>query len=224
MPTRHRRRPPISHRARRACAMFGLQPEVVGRTIVAGCRAAAAEVDRDLRPGQIALVTGPSGSGKSTILRLLAAHLRESNQRVIVPPSPASLPDAALVDQFDQPLDTTLRLLARAGLADATVFALHPAELSDGQRWRLALAHAVAAGERDHDSTIILDEFASTLDRLTARCISRTLARWVHASGRARAVCATAHDDLLDSLAPSLLVHQPLSASAEFHRAPEAAS
>jgi hypothetical protein len=229
MPTRHRRIKPVSRRVRRACAMFGLRPEVAGRVLVRGCEAAAAELDRSLAPGQLALVTGPSGSGKSTILRRLAEGLRAEGRRVIVP-APASLVDEALVDQFDAPLNTTLRLLARAGLADATVFALSPSQLSDGQRWRLTLALAMAEAERvaHHrggqaaTTTLILDEFASTLDRLSARCIARALARWTRARARVRTVCASAHDDLLEPLAPAVLVRQPLNAAAEFHLSPEA--
>lgn len=222
MPTRHLRGKPVSRRVRRACAMFGLRPEVVGRTLVRGCEEAASELDRCLAPGHIALVTGPSGSGKSTILRLIGARLLAANRRVIVP-APESLADAPIVDQFDAPLNTTLRLLARAGLADATIFALTPSQLSDGQRWRLTLALAMAAAERPDaglGATLILDEFASTLDRLSARCIALALGRWGRARPAVRIVCATAHDDLTEALAPSVLVRQPLNAAAEFHLAP----
>lgn len=222
MSTRHRRVKPASRRARRACAMFGLKPEVVERSLVRSCRSAASELDRLLEPGGIALVTGPSGSGKSTILRLLRERLTGAGRSVIVP-DPSAIPDAALVDQFDRPLGATLKLLARAGLADASVFASHSSQLSDGQRWRLALAHAMAEAERPEaalGATLILDEFASTLDRLSARCLSRAMTRWVRASGRIRAVCATAHDDLLPWLCPSVLVHQPLNAAAQLELDP----
>jgi ABC-type ATPase with predicted acetyltransferase domain len=221
MPTRHRRIRPISRRARRACAMFGLRPEVVGRILVRGCEAAAAEIDRALPPGGVALITGPSGSGKSTILRLLAERLAAADSPVIRPPD--NLPEVAVVDQFRRPLESTLRLLARAGLADAMAFALLPSQLSDGQRWRLRLALAMAEAEAKSrasrtPATLIVDEFASTLDRLSARCIARVLGRWVGSSRRLRAICATAHDDLAAPLLPALLVHQPLSAPPEIRR------
>ncbi len=224
MPTRHRRIKPISRRARRACAMFGLQPAVVERTLVQGCDSAATELDRSLAPGGVALLTGPSGSGKSTILRLLATRLKAGSRRIILP-APDPLPERSLVDQFARPLPATLRLLARAGLADAAIFALRPSQLSDGQRWRLRLALAMAEAERPDaalGSTLILDEFASTLDRLSARCLARALSRWVRASGLVRAVCATAHDDLFEPLAPTVLVRQPLNAPAEVRLTPEA--
>jgi ABC-type ATPase with predicted acetyltransferase domain len=147
----------------------------------------------------------------------------EAAGRRVIEPDLARLPELALVDLFDRPLGATLRLLARAGLADASLFALHPAQLSDGQRWRLAFALASDRAERPDaglGATLILDEFASTLDRLSARCLAQALHRWVRASGRIRVVCATAHDDLLAWLAPTLLVRQPLNAGAQFDRAP----
>lgn len=216
MPTRHFRNRPASRRVRRACAMFGTTPEVVSRTPVEGCGSAAAELDRVLKPGQSALVSGPSGSGKSTILRLLGEDLARRGRMVVRPPV-VFAPGRAVVDQFRRPLPMTLRLLARAGLAEAAVFALMPEQLSEGQRWRLSLALAMATAEEAEPAaqpTLIVDEFASSLDRLSARCLSRALGKWVGAS-RVRAVCATAHDDLLIHLRPAVLVRQPLSAPAE---------
>jgi ABC-type ATPase with predicted acetyltransferase domain len=136
----------------------------------------------------------------------------------VIVPDRSLLPDRALVDLFGRPLAATLRLLARAGLADAHLFSLRPAQLSDGQRWRLALALSMAEADRPDaglGATLILDEFASTLDRLSARCLCSALSRWIRASGRVRVVCATAHDDLLPWLEPTLLVRQPLNAEAQ---------
>ena len=122
-------------------------------------------------------MTGPTGSGKSTILRLLGEQLAARGDRAIVP-TPCPPPERALVDQFRAPLNRTLRLLARVGLADAMLLGLRPAQLSEGQRWRLTLALAMedAAG-RGPGATLILVEFASTLDRLSARCLARVLGR-----------------------------------------------
>lgn len=52
--------------------------------------------------------------------------------------------------------------------------------------------------------TIIIDEFASTLDRPTAAGLCRTLRRWASESG-VRVVCITAHDDVLEWLGPRVL-------------------
>ena len=66
-----------------------------------------------------------------------------------------------------------------------------------------------AAILRDHPAgpvTIIADEFASRLDRLTAVCLARTLRTWLdreHARGRRlRVALATTRDDLASALRP----------------------
>ena len=55
------------------------------------------------------------------------------------------LPDTPLVDCFEgTELDRTLALLSQVGLAEAWSYLRTPAELSEGQRWRLKLALAIA--------------------------------------------------------------------------------
>jgi ABC-type ATPase with predicted acetyltransferase domain len=174
-----------------------------------------------LHPGQVVFVTGPSGSGKSTILRLIREHADAHPDTLRAAdlddqPAPADRP---LVDLLpDRPLDQVLRLLSVAGLNDAWVLLRRPAQLSDGQRFRLRLALAldqVGSTRADPDAplTVLLaDEFAATLDRTTAAVIARNLARWVRPRPLAVAL-ATTHDDLLEPLAPDTLLHKPLGES-----------
>ena len=55
--------------------------------------------------------------------------------------------------------------------------------------------------------------FGSTLDPLSARCLSRVLGRSARAGFRI--VCATAHDDLAPWLIPAVIVRQPLHSEAQ---------
>ncbi|HEY7087644.1 MAG TPA: AAA family ATPase [Tepidisphaeraceae bacterium] len=156
------------------------------------------------RAGEIVLITGPSGAGKSSLLRLLRA--RECNRHCIdlagIRP-----PNRPLVNCFEKTrLEHVLSLLNRVGLSDAWTYLRTPAELSEGQRWRLRLAMAIhrATGP----SILMCDEFAALLDRVTAAVVARALRRTIdHSSGQLGAVLVTSHDDLLEALAPDVHVY-----------------
>lgn len=155
---------------------------------------------------QVAFITGPSGSGKS---RLLRAVERAAHRPIRV--DPAALPHVAAIDiaAFANPADP-LALLARVGLAEAPLLGRTPRELSDGQRWRLALAVALARAGED-GASLIADEFTSLLDRVTARAVARALRRVLARNPAARFIGAGSHDDILPLLAPGLLVRLDLA-------------
>lgn len=162
---------------------------------------------------RLIFVTGASGSGKSTVLRLIQDRLAEDEQTHVI--NFNALPvieERPLVDTFPKrSLSQVLRLLSLAGLNDAFVMLRKPSQLSDGQRYRLRLAQAMAMSEAmpspDRLTVILADEFCSTLDRGTAKAIARNVRRWVTRSGTCF-VAATTHDDLLESLSPDTLLEK----------------
>jgi ABC-type ATPase with predicted acetyltransferase domain len=157
-----------------------------------------------LRAGTVTLITGPSGAGKSTLLRCVEEGLRGRIE--VVRLEEIALPvDRAVVDCFELPLEETLGCLARAGLSEAHVLLRAPAELSEGQRFRYRLAQFFAS-EAD---VLIADEFAATLDRITARILSWQLAKFIHA-GSTCAIVATTHDDLAGDLASDVTIYKGL--------------
>jgi hypothetical protein len=174
-------------------------------------------VQLTLRPGQVVFVHGPSGSGKSTLLRLIrAAAARESHLHVI-DEHETEAPATPLLEQVGATLEDATKLLALAGLGDAFVMLRSPAELSDGQRYRWRLARALEAARRIDAGVlpvVLADEFAATLDRETAATIAGNVRRF---ATRARVcfIAATTHDDLLEALAPDVLVYKPLGAAIE---------
>lgn len=196
---------PASARLLRALAPFGLvvgpaagvprpDPVLVARVLA-------------MPPGSVILCTGPSGCGKSSLLREIARGARAAGERVW---DAAALvgraaPDRPIVDLFTLPLARTLGVLASAGLGEARLWARASGELSEGQRARLGVALAAArVGPRGtRPALLVLDEFCSTLDRVTARGVARTLRRWAGGS-LCRVVCATAHEDITADLAPDL--------------------
>ncbi|MFW5682253.1 MAG: AAA family ATPase [Phycisphaeraceae bacterium] len=193
----------------RVAAMFGLGVDATREiTVLPRCTFT-------LRGARLVFVTGPSGSGKSTLLRCLADTLetRGDASTCDFHALPA-LPDRPLVDTLPvDALEDRLRLLSIAGLGDAPVMLRRPSELSDGQRYRLRLAHAMALTEADPRPelrVLLADEFGATLDRRTAANVAAQLRKWVRRQPGVCFVCATTHDDLLEPLEPDVLIEVPL--------------
>jgi ABC-type ATPase with predicted acetyltransferase domain len=203
----------------RACAAFGVGIRQVHRhrrtpAGVSGSRLARRALDA-LPEGGVALVTGPSGSGKSTLLGRLAAEAARRRLEVVRVPG-AEPGRGAIIDLIPGPLGEAIATLARAGLADATLLGRTPDELSEGERFRLSLAlglHRARSARPARAPILVVDEFAATLDRATARSLARGVHRWA-ARERARVVCATAHDDLADALTPHLSIVLALGGAA----------
>lgn len=164
-------------------------------------------LDASLRPAQIALITGPSGAGKSTLAAALAQRCRTTGRAVWLdaPPIDPALP---VIDLLRAPLARRLRLLAAVGLGDAHLCIRPARALSTGERARLHLALAIdRTTGAPHPATLILDEFASSLDRPGALLLCRLLRRWLERTPRPpRIICVTAHDDLTAALRPELTV------------------
>ncbi len=197
-----------SQRGRVLARWFGLKRAGPGAT--RGDCLATEQIDSLIpAPGQIVLIGGASGSGKSSLLR--AVHARVAPARWI-DLNRCDLPDRPLVDCFGLlGLERTVGLLNRVGLSEAWTYLRTPAELSDGQRWRLRLAAALQQAESAGDAILVCDEFAAPLDRVTAAVVAHALRRSVDGSlgpGRRAmaAIVVTSHDDLISSLRPDLHV------------------
>jgi ABC-type hemin transport system ATPase subunit/GNAT superfamily N-acetyltransferase len=217
-----------SERALEVAAMFDIDLESES----AAPRDCSGEpVSRKIRlpQGGVVFLTGPSGAGKTRLLRALADHLRAGESSTcVLELAPPGTPARTVIDCLEGlPLARALRLLARAGLAEAPLMVRSPQFLSDGERFRLALAQLFAqveirlndleerAGARS--AVLLADEFCSCLDRATARTIARNARRWI-AETRHTLVVASAHDDLLESLNPDVLVITSLNGRVEVHR------
>jgi len=189
-----------------------------------GERVLARDLDIPLQPGDLVLLTGGSGSGKSSLLRALVAQLEVQSDKsqvtsdeadaaalvpCLLPPGPSSLlhlqqldlGTQILVDALPLEFEESLQLLATCGLGEAPLMLRTPQELSDGQRYRFALALAIARKPR----WIVADEFAALLDRTTAKVIAHNVRRLADRTGIGF-LLATAQDDIEADLEPDLCV------------------
>lgn len=107
----------------------------------------------------------------------------------------------SIIDAIDLPFEEALQLLALCGLAEAPLLLRTPQELSEGQRYRFALALAVSL--KPH--WIVADEFTAVLDRITAQVIAHNVRRVADRYGIGF-LLATALDDVAEDLKPDLLV------------------
>ena len=154
------------------------------------------EIEVKIGPGQVVYITGGSGAGKSVMLRLLRERMPQATE-LEEQPWPRGKP---VVDCFGGTLDETLYWLTIAGLSDAFAILRRPEELSDGQRYRLRLALALAKKPK----VICIDEFCNRLDRVTAAMVAHNVRKFADRFGTTFVV-ATSHDDLLEDLCPDVV-------------------
>ncbi len=159
-------------------------------------------LDAELKigPQDIVYITGDSGSGKSVLLRAIRADLGDE---AIDLSEVAVDPEKPLIETVGATVEEGLELLSKVGLNDAFLFLRTYNQLSDGQKYRYRIAKLIESGKQ----WWLMDEFAATLDRDTAKIISYNLQKITRQQGKA-VIIATTHSDLQEDLKPSVLVHK----------------
>lgn len=130
----------------------------------------------NLHTSDIILISGPSGSGKSILIKCLIKLLSGNKSKLPNnmnfdaemdgPKAKCSqhkspILNLAPVDQFANcSLETVLKLLAITGLAEPHTFVRPAHSLSEGQKYRLGMAIAIA----DQPDLLFFDEFCEPLD------------------------------------------------------------
>jgi len=181
----------LSPNVRAVAEMFGLGADRSRKNKV------IKRFDITIERGQVLYITGASGAGKSLLLKLLKEKIGgvlDLNEQSL----PKKIP---LVDCFDEDLEEAFNWLGRAGLSEVYTLLRYPEQLSDGQRYRLRLALALARQPK----VICIDEFCAALDRVTAAVVAHNVRRYADHFGTIFMV-ATSHEDLLEDLQPDVII------------------
>jgi len=163
-------------------------------------------VELKIGPQDIVYITGDSGSGKSVLLKTLEKDIQQDiglssiNIAEIKPE-----PNKPLIETVGKSLEEALELLSKVGLNDAFLFLRTYEQLSDGQKYRYKIAKMIESEAQFW----IMDEFAATLDRDTAKIVAYNLQKLARQQGKA-VLAATTHTDLLKDLNPSVHIHKRL--------------
>jgi len=173
-------------------------------------------VELKISPHDIVYITGESGSGKSALLKTLENDIKTdmgtttANINDIQP-----IPDKPIIETVGNTTEQALELLSRVGLNDAFLFLRTYSQLSDGQKYRYRTAKLIETNAQFW----ILDEFAATLDRDTAKITAYNIQKLARQLGKA-VIAATTHTDLFTDLQPSVHIHKHFGRELEINYHP----
>lgn len=140
----------------------------------------------------ITYITGQSGSGKSVLFNELYSIFNIN--------SVVQIPETPLVC-WTSDVDNNVRVLSSCGLSDITQMLSTYENLSDSQKARAVIYYHII----NNNKIIAIDEFLSTLDRVTAKsvafCLQKTLRKY-----KIKLIACTAHNDLTEYLKPNLVI------------------
>lgn len=170
-----------------------------------------------IEPGDVALITGASGCGKSTFLKLLTMErsaLRKTLQwsgefprfagsKIGVLNTIFDL-SKSLVDQvqIQGNIREAIELLNSVGLTEAYLYIKRPNQISDGQRYRFAIAKLC-----DSEKPIwIADEFVSTLNPEMAAIVAKGIRKLAFKYGATLILAAPHIQNFVGSLLPNKII------------------
>ena len=136
---------------------------------------------------KIGLIVGASGSGKTLALSILNDYKRievDWNR------------DTSIIEQINPDPDIAISNLLSSGFSSVPQWFHKYDELSEGQKFRSYVSRCLDS------SYIVIDEFTSKLDRLTARTLSYNLYKYIKNSSMTNIILASPFRDIIPYLRP----------------------
>ncbi|HEX7178356.1 MAG TPA: hypothetical protein VF220_01435 [Nitrososphaeraceae archaeon] len=160
---------------------------------------------------------GYSGSGKSSILQKIAEILYNDHKAINLKYITdykkfvrLEADDDKLVIDFLPKIkyENKIKILSRCGLLEAWKFVTPLGKLSDGEKFRFVLYYIIGEVLLDSaftEAIIIFDEFASTLDRITAKAIAENITKIIQYVNETFSInltfiLASTHEDLINHI------------------------
>ncbi len=193
---------------RKVLESFGVRQRVVERWIFRN-------VSFEIEPGEIVAVVGASGAGKTTLLKLILGIERPTSGEVV---ARAAKTVAIIPNEVEPEIDgrslleqvydvcgdigVAVEVLNMSGISDAVLYRARFRELSTGQKERFKLAMCLAA----KPSLLLIDEFASHLDEVTAMRVARKVAELARRAG-ITLLAVTHRKEVIDALSPDKILY-----------------
>lgn len=186
---------------------FGLEPNQLTSLVFDN-------LNFELQPGEILLVTGGSGSGKTAFLDLLTGKVRPSNYpdgSVSLPsnsrigflrPIPSEKPLIEYGALFGTEIDEAIYVLNVAGLSEPHLYLRRFSELSEGQKYRAMIARLL----HSKCNIWVADDFLGKLDLITSSIVASNLQEFARKVGATVAVAAPNYDHFAKSLMPDRIM------------------
>lgn len=133
---------------------------------------------------KLGVVVGSSGTGKTRLVSSLEGYSFVE----------FTWDDRTIIEQLHEDPKEAVQMLYNVGFSSIPQWFLKYEQLSEGQKFRCYLARCL---NRSH---LIIDEFTSKLDRLTARNTAYNLSKFIHSSNTTNVIIVTPFRDIVTYL------------------------